>query len=185
MSQIVLEQFMLGTWLKTGHQGHPIPFVFAQKNNKFQFVANNMRTILKWRSTGSQSYPHIRAFGSWTICEQFANHLVCMCVLGLRPVHKTVLCKCYTTAHNVSLVHSELIFCEHTTDMNYGRCEHVSNIIFNDEIRCAVRKHNLNVRTRLNCAQYSPCVRAKNWHNLVRCIRSSMQTNMHFQKICL
>ncbi len=46
---------------------HPILIVFVQKTDKFQFTANGMRTTCGWRSAGSQSHPHIRAFGSQTI----------------------------------------------------------------------------------------------------------------------
>ncbi len=55
----------------TGHPVHPIPFVFLQKTDKFQFVMNDTRTIRRWRSTYSQSHPHYA-------------HLVCeLCVPGL------------------------------------------------------------------------------------------------------
>ncbi len=42
---------------------------------------------------------------------------------------------------SVSLVHSKLIFCEHTT--YHGWCERGENIIFSIEIWCAVRKHEI------------------------------------------
>ncbi len=41
-----------------------------------------MRTVRRWRSTGSQGCPHIRAFGSWTIREQFANHSARLTIWG-------------------------------------------------------------------------------------------------------
>ncbi len=49
-----------------------IPFVFAQKTDKFWFTANGMRTIPRWHRASSQSHLHIHAFGSRTIREQFA-----------------------------------------------------------------------------------------------------------------
>ncbi len=54
-----------------GHTVHPIPFVFAQKTNKFRFVANGMQTIHRQHSTCLQSYTHICAFGLriiWFAC---------------------------------------------------------------------------------------------------------------------
>ncbi len=48
-------------------------------------------------------------------------------------------CECAVPhACDTSLAHSKLIFCEHTT--NHSWCELAANIIFNTEIRCAVRK---------------------------------------------
>ncbi len=43
------------------------PFVFALKTDKFWFAANGMQTIHGQHSAGSQSHPHIHAFGSQTI----------------------------------------------------------------------------------------------------------------------
>ncbi len=74
------EQRIPGAW--KGHPTHPVLFVFAQKTDKFQFVANSMWTGCRRRSAGSQSHPHIRAFGLWTIREQFANHLAHSCIRG-------------------------------------------------------------------------------------------------------
>ncbi len=63
-----------------GHLVHPVLFVFVQKTNKFWFTTNGMRIVCGQHSTGLQSRPHIRAFGSWTVCEQFANHLARSCI---------------------------------------------------------------------------------------------------------
>ncbi len=63
---------------------HPVLFVFAQKIDKFWFVVNVMRTVYGWRSTGSQSHPHIHAFGSQTIRKRFVNHSVHLCTRGFR-----------------------------------------------------------------------------------------------------
>ncbi len=65
-----------------GHPAHPILFVFAQKTDKFRFVAAGIRTICGWRSAGLQSCPY--AFGLRTIREQFANHLACSCIWGYK-----------------------------------------------------------------------------------------------------
>ncbi len=43
----------------------PIPFVFVQKTDKFQFVANGMRTIRKWCSVGY----------TYLVCEPFTSGL--------------------------------------------------------------------------------------------------------------
>ncbi len=48
---------------KPVYTARTFPFVFALNTDKFQFAANGMRTICGQCSTGSQSYPHIRAFG--------------------------------------------------------------------------------------------------------------------------
>ncbi len=56
---------------KPDHTARTFPFVFALKTNKFQFVAN--WTIHGQRSAGSQSRPHVRAFGSRTVCQWFCE----------------------------------------------------------------------------------------------------------------
>ncbi len=76
------EQRTLGAW--KGHPGHLVLFVFAQKTDKFWFAMNGMWTIRRQRSTGSQSHPHICAFGSQTSHEWFINHLARSCIRGLR-----------------------------------------------------------------------------------------------------
>ncbi len=77
------EQRTPGAW--KGHSAHPVLLVFVQKTDKFWFVANSMRTIRGWRRTGSQSLPHIRAFGLRTVRKWFAKHyLAHSCILGLR-----------------------------------------------------------------------------------------------------
>ncbi len=45
--------------------------MFAQKTDKFWFEANGMWNICRMRSTCSQFYPHIRAFGTLNIHEWF------------------------------------------------------------------------------------------------------------------
>ncbi len=57
---------------------------FSQKTDKYWFVANGMRTIRRRRSAGSQSHPHIRAFGLRTVHERFANHSAHSCIRGFR-----------------------------------------------------------------------------------------------------
>ncbi len=54
-----------------GNSTHLVLFVFAQKTDKFRFVVNGMRNICGWRSAGSQSCPHIRAFGSRAVRKPF------------------------------------------------------------------------------------------------------------------
>ncbi len=85
---------------------HPVLFVFVLKTNKFQFIANGMRTVRRRRSTGLQSCSHIRAFGSqvvheWlfglqVVHEWFANHSVRSCIRGFNflraTTHNFVLC---------------------------------------------------------------------------------------------
>ncbi len=63
------EQRTSGAW--KGHPAHPVLFVFVQKTDKFRFAANGMRTVRGWRTAGSQSHPHIRAFGTPTVRESF------------------------------------------------------------------------------------------------------------------
>ncbi len=79
------EQRTLGAW--KGRPTCPVLFVSAQKTNKFQFVASGMRTIRWWRSTGSQSHPHIHAFGPQTVREQFMNHSMRLFIRGFRMWH--------------------------------------------------------------------------------------------------
>ncbi len=79
------EQSTPGAW--NGHLAHPVLFAFAQKINKFWYVANGMRTIRGWRSTSLQSHPHICAFGLQTIRERFANHSARLCIRGFIVVN--------------------------------------------------------------------------------------------------
>ncbi len=74
---------------------HPIPFVFAQKTDIFRFTANGMQTVHRWRSTCSQSYPHIRAIGLQTVCKSFGSHVCCVPALTCARVHTFSVPQCY------------------------------------------------------------------------------------------
>ncbi len=98
----------------------------------------------------------------------------------------------YTRLRHSRAACGKLIFSKHTTNHNW--CEHEANIIVNTEIGCTVRKHKFKHKTCSNCAQYSLCVRAKidkicftvrSCSNGVVCVRSPVQADEHFPKICL
>ncbi len=59
-------------FVQKANSAYPIPFVFVQKTDKLWFVTNGMRTVRRWRSTGSQSYPHTYTH---LVCELFASGL--------------------------------------------------------------------------------------------------------------
>ncbi len=63
------EQRIPGAWKE--YPAYPVLFVFAEKTDKFRFVANGMRTFRGWCGTGFQRHPYIRAFGLWTVREPF------------------------------------------------------------------------------------------------------------------
>ncbi len=63
----------------TGHMVHPTLFVFAQKTDKFWFVANGMRTNHRWHSTRLQSHLHICTFVMRTIWFTCVYHLKAWC----------------------------------------------------------------------------------------------------------
>ncbi len=67
---------------KLVYTGFMFPFVFALKADKFRFAVNGIRTVCGRHSTGLQSHPHIRAFGSRiirrarvyeTLCPKFST----------------------------------------------------------------------------------------------------------------
>ncbi len=67
--------------------------------------------------------------------------------------------------HGASLVCSKLIFCEHTT--SHGWCENGANLIFNAEIRCAVRKHKFKCKNTSKLHPIFPLCSCKNRQTLV------------------
>ncbi len=80
---------------------HPVLFVFTQKTDKFQFVANGMRAICGWCSAGSQFRPHIHAFGSQTIrraCVYEAYYatiqLLLIMYLNVWSICQRCICQC-------------------------------------------------------------------------------------------
>ncbi len=85
------EQRTSGAW--KGPPAHPVLSVFAPKTEKFRFAANGMQTVRIKHSKGSQSHPHIRAFGSQTVCEWFANYSAHSYIRGFRfaPSKKRLL----------------------------------------------------------------------------------------------
>ncbi len=61
---------------------------------------------------------------------------------------------------------------------NHDWCEHGANIIFNTEIRCAVRKHKFTCKNMSKLRTIFPWCLSKNGQNLVCCVQLLQQCDM-------
>ncbi len=87
-----------------GHTAHPIPFMFAQKIDKFWFAVNSMQSICKQHSAYSQSHPHIRTFGSHVCTSLYiASHQGCVPGLSRQSVSIIVVLCHFQQRHRVSV----------------------------------------------------------------------------------
>ncbi len=115
------------------HPAHPVFFMFAQKTNKFWFAVNGIMWIVcGWCSAGSESHPHIRAFGLRTICEWFANHLARLCIRGFRSTRLRKISIISKSASNKSC--TEINFLKRNSEDAYLRLLQEWNGTFSEKI---------------------------------------------------